>query len=358
MTDKQTDALREAFEALAVKCAGLDRGAFHVIKPQLQALRDALAQPAPEPDALQPRVGDWLHRTFDPDTISNRTERVMRFLEEAMELGQALGIMPDQNAKIAEYVYGRPVGEPHQEVGGTMITLAALCHVFGLDMLAEGERELARIDTPEMRAKIAAKQVSKRMFGMTHDTLKHAAPEPMTDEALFEMMAAFQAAKLAPEPASEAASGDLDARYVTHKQLTDAMCRIHEQMARNFEAFTPEPPLTFRDRAAQGKAYLLKLSDGGQPEQFRTVAGLRRQEPEAPDLFVGVGVFTGSQAELQIKAIKAIALRSTRERVELSFEDGERVRGLALFREVQFLGDGNGEATYRISLHLTEVQHV
>jgi hypothetical protein len=57
-------------------------------------------------------------------------------------------------------------------------------------------------------------------------------------------------AQPAPEPASEAASGDLDARYVTHKQLTDAMCRIHEQMARNFEAFTPEPALTFRDRAA------------------------------------------------------------------------------------------------------------
>jgi hypothetical protein len=116
-----------------------------------------------------------------------------------------------------------------------------------------------------------------------------------------------------------------------------------------------EPALTFRDRAAQGKAYLLKLSDGGKPEQFRTVVGLRRQEPEAPDLFVGVGVFTGSQAEMQIKTI---ALRSTRERVELSFEDGERVRGSALFREVQFLGDGNGEAIYRISLHLTEVEHV
>jgi hypothetical protein len=116
-----------------------------------------------------------------------------------------------------------------------------------------------------------------------------------------------------------------------------------------------EPALTFRDRAAQGKAYLLKLSDGGQPEQFRTVAGLRRQEPEASDLFVGVGGLTGSQAELQIKAI---ALRGTRERVELYFEDGERVRGSALFREVHFLGDGNGEATYCISLHLTEVEHV
>ncbi len=134
---------------------------------------------APAPDALQGRVGDWLHRTFDAETISNRTERVMRFLEEAMELGQALGITAAQTAKIAEYVYGRPVGEPYQEVGGTMITLAALCHVFGLDMQAEGERELARIDTPEMRAKIAAKQISKRMFGMTHDTLEK--PEPAPD---------------------------------------------------------------------------------------------------------------------------------------------------------------------------------
>jgi hypothetical protein len=160
----------------------------------------------------------------------------------------------------------------------------------------------------------------------------------------------------APEPASEPAKllayqhAHDEARALGFPSLTEALEKLHAYMIEP----TPEPALTFRDRAAQGKAYLLNLSNGGQPEQFRTVAGLRRQEPEAPDLFVGVGVFS-SQAELQIKAI---ALRGTLERVELSFEDGERVRGSALFREIHFLGDGNGEAAYRISLHLTEVEHV
>lgn len=143
--------------------------------PEREAM-DAETKALVERNGYQARVGDWLIRTFDRETVENKIERVMRFLEEAIELGQALGITAAQTAKIAEYVYGRPVGEPHQEVGGTMVTLAALCHVFELDMQAEGEREYARIDTPEMRAKIAAKQVSKRMFGMTHDTL--AAKEP------------------------------------------------------------------------------------------------------------------------------------------------------------------------------------
>ncbi len=52
-----------------------------------------------------------------------------------------------------------------------MVTLAALCWATDLDMEAAAWVELNRIDTPEMRAKIAAKQVSKRLFGMTGNSL-------------------------------------------------------------------------------------------------------------------------------------------------------------------------------------------
>lgn len=120
----------------------------------------------------QARVGQWITETFDADTCSNQIERAMRFLEESLELCQALGMTHLEVVKVAEYVYGRPVGVPEQEVGGVCVTLAALCHVVGIDEAAEAERELARIDTPEMKAKIAAKQVSKRLFGMTHRELR------------------------------------------------------------------------------------------------------------------------------------------------------------------------------------------
>jgi len=53
------------------------------------------------------------------------------------------------------------VGEPVQEAGGVMVTLAALCLASGLDMHGAGETELARISAPELVAKIRAKQAAK-----------------------------------------------------------------------------------------------------------------------------------------------------------------------------------------------------
>jgi hypothetical protein len=119
----------------------------------------------------QDRVAAWMGRTFTGEVQHNRVERQMRFLEEAIELVQAMGLRADQVAKVAEYVFGRPTGDTGQEIGGVMVTLAALCDTICYSMQDEGERELARIDTPEMRAKIAAKQVTKKLFGMTHDTI-------------------------------------------------------------------------------------------------------------------------------------------------------------------------------------------
>lgn len=58
-----------------------------------------------------------------------------------------------------DYVFGRRVGEQAQEVGGVMVTLAALCLANGLDMQTCGETELARIWTKveAIRAKQAAR---------------------------------------------------------------------------------------------------------------------------------------------------------------------------------------------------------
>jgi hypothetical protein len=89
----------------------------------------------------------------------DKEERSHRFLEEALELVQACGCTADEAHQLVDYVYGRPVGEKHQEVGGVMVTLAALCLAQALDMHEAGETELKRVWTKveAIRAKQAAK---------------------------------------------------------------------------------------------------------------------------------------------------------------------------------------------------------
>lgn len=109
--------------------------------------------------SFQDQVSDWMKACFGPAISSDRVERNHRFLEEALELVQACGAPKSDAHALVEYVYGRPVGETWQEVGGVMTTLAALCLAQGLDMDEEARKGLAqnweRID--KIRAKQAAK---------------------------------------------------------------------------------------------------------------------------------------------------------------------------------------------------------
>lgn len=123
--------------------------------------------------SYQQGVARWMDEVFGADTASDVTERSMRFLEEALELVQALGLSHKQCALVSDYVFNRPVGDPPQEVGGTMVTLAGLCEKTGIDMGHEAIKEYLRIDTPEMKVRIHAKQAYKRSFGMTSDTLEN-----------------------------------------------------------------------------------------------------------------------------------------------------------------------------------------
>lgn len=111
--------------------------------------------------SFQTRVSDWMAACFLQPLYSNMTERGDRLLEEVLELLQATGYDLSRVATLTDYVYDRPAGEPAQEVGGVMVTLAGFCWVAGLDMQADGERELARIQRPEVMAKIRAKQEAK-----------------------------------------------------------------------------------------------------------------------------------------------------------------------------------------------------
>lgn len=109
----------------------------------------------------QQRVAGWMQECFGPEITADKIERADRFIEEALELAQATGWTVDRGHALVDYVFGRPVGEIGQEVGGVMVTLAALCNVFLIDMNAEAKREVDRITQPEIVLKIRAKQAAK-----------------------------------------------------------------------------------------------------------------------------------------------------------------------------------------------------
>ncbi len=93
---------------------------------------------------FQQAVRILLGLVFPKELIESKAERNHRFLEEALELVQSAGCTAEQAHKLVDYVFGRPVGDTPQEVGGVMITLAALCSVHNLDMDAVALDELDR----------------------------------------------------------------------------------------------------------------------------------------------------------------------------------------------------------------------
>ncbi len=124
--------------------------------------------------------------------------------------------------------------------------------------------------------------------------------------------------------------------------------------------------------AQKGSAFLLKIGDGGNPVSYETVAGLRTTQLSITgdtvvvtskdsggwrELLSGAGVrqvsvsaagiFLGSAAET---AIRGHALAGTINDYELSFEDGEKMRGRFLVQRLDYAGDFNGERNYTLSL--------
>ncbi|MEO9599624.1 phage tail protein [Parasphingorhabdus sp.] len=124
--------------------------------------------------------------------------------------------------------------------------------------------------------------------------------------------------------------------------------------------------------AEKGSAFLLKIGDGESPVGYTTIAGLRTTQMSVNGEPVaitskdsggwrqllsgagvrsvsvsGAGVFTGSDAELRMKAH---ALGGILDSYELSFEGGERMQGDFLVARLDYSGDYNGERSYTLSL--------
>ena len=108
---------------------------------------------------FQNRVDSWVMACFGIVVRHDKRERQHRFFEEAGELIQALGTTREEAHQLVDYVYDRTAGDPAQEVGGVLLTLAALCNASRVSMQQAGETELARVWTKidQIRAKQAAK---------------------------------------------------------------------------------------------------------------------------------------------------------------------------------------------------------
>lgn len=115
----------------------------------------------PQDKLYQARIQQWVLDAFGEWAMKDIEQRCQRFLEEALELVQANGMSQADVLALVEYVFNRPTGDANQEVGGVMVTLAALCAATGVDLLIEGEKEYARISQPEVMSKIRAKQATK-----------------------------------------------------------------------------------------------------------------------------------------------------------------------------------------------------
>jgi hypothetical protein len=120
----------------------------------------------PQPEILAPvgyqsQVQMWLVECFGLKVASDLEQRTHRFFEEATELSQSVGMRREHAHQLIDFVFDKPVGDPAQEVGGTMVTLAGVCCAAGLNMYDSGNEELARLNDPSVIAAKRAKHKNK-----------------------------------------------------------------------------------------------------------------------------------------------------------------------------------------------------
>lgn len=110
----------------------------------------------------QARVVEWMRTTFTEAENEDAPERTLRLAEEALELAQAVGVDAETCHRLVDYVFNRPAGKPAQEIAGVMVTLYAAASALGVDADAEFEKELERIQTPEVIERCRRRQHEKR----------------------------------------------------------------------------------------------------------------------------------------------------------------------------------------------------
>lgn len=124
-------------------------------------------------DEAQFSTKNWGDACFGEEINNSQLERIDRFVEESIELAQAmyakLGYKPEEIkyriTKQTEHTLSRPVGEVEQEIGGVMITLLCLCNAIRVSLIDLTIRELNRCwnNIPKIREKQKSK--ANEVFG-------------------------------------------------------------------------------------------------------------------------------------------------------------------------------------------------
>jgi NTP pyrophosphatase (non-canonical NTP hydrolase) len=90
------------------------------------------------------RFLEWAVNTFG-DVALNPGERVMRFVEEAVELASACEMPRETMDKIVSRVYSRDGGNIQQEAAQCQVTLELLAKVFKIDLENAATEEFYRV---------------------------------------------------------------------------------------------------------------------------------------------------------------------------------------------------------------------
>lgn len=110
---------------------------------------------------IQDVCADWCVGVFGFELHNDLEQRCDRFVEEALELVQALGYEREDVELIIDHVFNRKPGEVAQEIGGTIVTFACLVDAAGYSMRECAHIEIDRIRDPEVIQRIKEKQAAK-----------------------------------------------------------------------------------------------------------------------------------------------------------------------------------------------------
>ncbi len=92
----------------------------------------------------QAGILEWASDTFGPVAL-NPAERVMRFVEEAVEYGHACDLPRETLTKIIERVYSKAPGNIALELAQCGVTLKAAAEIHRVDLASAEREEIDRV---------------------------------------------------------------------------------------------------------------------------------------------------------------------------------------------------------------------
>jgi NTP pyrophosphatase (non-canonical NTP hydrolase) len=97
-------------------------------------------------NGIQARVREWVVTRLGLAAMDPH-ERVMRLLEETVELAQTLNVTRDEALRVVNHVHDKALGSVEKELGAVAFTLLATAEGCHLSLGACLEMELVRIES-------------------------------------------------------------------------------------------------------------------------------------------------------------------------------------------------------------------